>query len=341
MHLLDWPSVSDDLWEACLDRTAAHAADRGLGRRAGAAATGSAAAKEIALVFFNDSLRTRVSMEMAARQLGAGSVTVVPGQGTWGFAWGEGKMDGGEAEHIREAVAVLSRYADAVGVRLFASGTDYEADRTEARLHTFAAASSVPVVNLESAYHHPCQGLADAAVIRRHLGDARRKKFVLSWAPHPKPLPMAVPNSALFMAARLGMEVTVARPDGFGLDPVVMERARGLAAVSGGSVTESAEQDGSVEGADIVYVKAWGGVERYHDAAAEAAARASHADWIMTQKRMSTTRDGRFMHCLPVRRGVVVEDAVLDGAQTLHLDQAEHRLHAQKAILEMIWGKLP
>lgn len=335
MHLLDWPSVSDTLWEACLDRTAAHAVDRDLGRRS------AAAGKELALVFFNDSLRTRVSMEMAARQLGAGSVTVVPGQGTWGFAWGEGNMDGPEAEHIREAVAVLGRYADAIGVRLFASGTDLEADRTEAHLQTFANASSVPIVNLESAFHHPCQGLADAAVIRRHLGNPQNRKFVLSWAPHPKPLPMAVPNSALFMAARLGMDVVVARPDGFALDDGVMEQARTLARVSGGTISESSDQDGATEGADIVYVKSWGGMQRYTDPSAEAAARARHADWIMTSARMATTREGRFMHCLPVRRGVVVESDVLDGPSTLHLDQAEHRLHAQKAILEMIWGLLP
>ncbi len=333
-HLLDWPSIPDAIWEACLDRALVHATDRYSNRD-------RARDQALALVFFNDSLRTRVSMELAAQQLGADVTTVVPGQGTWGFAWGDGRMDGSEAEHIREAVAVLSRYATAIGVRLFASGTDLEADRTEARLNAFAAASSVPVVNLESAYGHPCQALADAAVVRRHLGDPRGRRFVLSWAPHPRPLPMAVPNSALLMAARLGMHVTVARPDGFALDEAVMTTARSLALASGGSVEEGADQDAAVAGADIVYVKAWGGLGRYTDPAAEAALRARHASWTMTQARMDTTRDGRFMHCLPVRRGVVVESAVLEGGATLHLDQAEIRLHAQKAILEYVWGLLP
>lgn len=338
-----------DAWGHCLDRTAAFA--RGEGARPGAPSVG--AGREVVLVFFNDSLRTRVSMEMAARGLGAGVSTVVPGQGTWGFAWGSGAMTGGEAEHIEEAVGVLSRYADVLGVRLFASGTDLKADRMDARLRQIAAAATVPVVNLESAWYHPCQALADAAVMQSlglvgesgSAGSAtsgQRAKFVLSWAPHPKPLPMAVPNSALMAAARLGMEVTVARPDGFGLDGAVMDAARAAAAGSGGSVSECSDQRAALEGADVVYAKSWGGMGRYEDPDAEAAARTGllngPASWRITRALMASTREARFMHCLPVRRGVVVDADVLSHGAAVHLDQAAYRLHAQKAILEWIWS---
>lgn len=355
-----------DAWGHCLDRTAAFA--RGEGARPGAPSVGTG--RDVVLVFFNDSLRTRVSMEMAARGLGAGVSTVVPGQGTWGFAWGNGAMTGGEAEHIEEAVGVLSRYADVLGVRLFASGTDLTADRMDARLRQIAAAATVPVVNLESAWYHPCQALADAAVLSalgfgtggeraRRADDVRggdvrgaahmarsqsagRGKFVLSWAPHPKPLPMAVPNSALMAAARLGMEVTVARPEGFGLDGAVMDAARAAAAGSGGSVSECSDQRAALEGADVVYAKSWGGMGRYEDPDAEAAARTGllhgPVSWRITRALMASTREARFMHCMPVRRGVVVDADVLSHGAAVHLDQAAYRLHAQKAILEWIWS---
>ncbi|QXD14381.1 N-acetylornithine carbamoyltransferase [Rhodocaloribacter litoris] len=331
-HLLDWHLLDDATWRRCLTAAVAH-------YRAGKTWTEAARGKSIALIFFNPSLRTRTSMELAAVQLGAHATTITPGSGTWGFAWGEGVMDGDEAEHIREAVGVLSRYYDALGVRLFASGTDYEQDRTDALLHTFARHAGVPVVNLESAFYHPCQALADAATLAtRFDGDVRGRRFVLTWAYHPKALPMAVPNSALLAAARLGMHVTVARPAGFELDEGVMETARAYAAAHGTAVEETDDPDAAYDGAEVIYAKAWGGRLRYTDPDAEAALRASHRGWRVTAERMARTRDGVFMHCLPVRRGVVVDDAVLDGPQAIHLLQAEFRLHAQKAILEHLWG---
>ena len=359
-HLLNWNEVPAGVWDACLERALAFgagAADASgaagasamAGASGGAARTGAAgpgAGREVVLLFFNDSLRTRVSMEMAARGLGAGVSTVVPGQGTWGFAWGDAPMTGTEAEHIEEAVGVLSRYADVLGVRLFASGTDLEADRTDARLRRITATASVPVVNLESAWYHPCQALADAAVLRRlgfgGGGGAGRGKFVLSWAPHPRALPMAVPNSAVLAAARLGMEVTVARPEGFGLDSAVIRAARAAAAGSGGSVTESRDQRAAFEGADVIYAKSWGGMGRYADPAAEEAARLAlvegPASWRVTAPLMAQTKNAAFMHCLPLRRGMVVDADVLRSENAVHLEQAEYRLHAQKAILEWIWS---
>ncbi|MGB1048679.1 MAG: N-acetylornithine carbamoyltransferase [Rhodothermales bacterium] len=332
-HLLDWLDIDETTWQSCIreahrfaDHRSLHA-NRFLG-------------KALGMVFFNDSLRTRVSMELAATELGANPVVVTPGSGTWGFAWEDGQaMTGGEAEHIREAVGVLSRYCHGLGVRLFAEGLDRERDVSDARLKVFAAASDVPVLNLESAARHPCQALADASVLHRTFdGNPAGKKFVLHWTWHPKALPMAVPNSTLLMASRLGMDVVVARPEGFGLDEEVMEAARRQAAAHGGSVTETTDADAAADGAHVVYAKAWGGFERYHDPSAEESRRHANRDWRVSSSRMACTDQGMFMHCLPVRRGVVVDDAVLDDGPSLHLDQAEFRLHAQKAILSMMWG---
>ncbi|MFO8099612.1 MAG: N-acetylornithine carbamoyltransferase [Salinibacter sp.] len=291
------------------------------------------------LLFMNPSLRTRTSMEGAAAHLGAHSLSLTPGDGAWALEWTEGAvMDGAAAEHVREAFGVLSRYHDALGVRVFASGTDYDADARDTRIRQVADAATVPVVNLESAWAHPCQGLADAAVLHEWLdGALAGTRFVLSWAHHPKALPMAVPNTALRMAARCGMDVTVARPDTHPLDESVVRRAEATASAAGGSVSTTTNLDAAVDGADVVYAKSWGGPLQYTDPEQEAAARAEHTDWRITADRMARTGDGAFMHCLPVRRNVVVDDAVLDGPHALHLDQAEYRLHAQKALLEYIW----
>ncbi|MEM1055662.1 MAG: N-acetylornithine carbamoyltransferase [Bacteroidota bacterium] len=328
--LTSWTDLDDETWTACLDRALYHRQQREW--------TDAPAGKALALLFLNPSLRTRASMELAAQHLGAGSVTLTPGQGTWGLAWDDTPMTGNAAEHVREAVPVLGSYADALGVRTFASLTDYDADQADAALAAVVEASPVPVVNLESARWHPCQELADAAALTETLGDPRGKKLVLSWAPHPKALPQAVPNSALLMAARLGMEVIVARPEGFGLGADVMDLARDAARRAGGSVTESSDQVISFDGAHAVYAKAWSGSLVYDAPKREAEARAANADWRITQALMNRTDRAHFMHCLPVRRGVVVDGEVLEDDRAIHLLQAEYRLHAQKAILEWIWG---
>lgn len=329
---MDWRLVDDDIWNGALDRALHH-------QQVGSEWTEHARGKSIGLIFFNPSLRTRTSMELAAAQLGAFASTLTPGAGTWKFAFGKNEvMDGDEAEHIRDAVGVLSRYYDALGVRVFASMSDYQQDRDETLMKTIMHAADVPVINLESAFYHPCQALADAATIRqRHPKSLSDKKFVLTWAYHPRPLPMAVPNSALLMAARLGMDVVVARPDEYALDGGVMAQARRYAASRGKDVLETSDADGAFDGADIVYAKAWAGPLVYESPFEEAATRARYRDWRVTAERMQRTRNGAFMHCLPVRRNVVVDDAVLDGPQAIHLTQAEFRLHAQKAILEYVW----
>ena len=330
-HLTDWTDLPDAVWEACLDRARWH--------RANPTWTRAAAGRALGLLFFNPSLRTRASMDVAAAALGAHPVTLSPGQGVWALEWRDGvTMDGEAAEHVREAVGVLSRYVSALGVRTFATLADRAADHADAAFRAIVAASDVPVVNLESARWHPCQALADAAAVSDHLGNVGGKKLVLSWAPHPKALPRAVPNSAVVMAARLGMEVVVARPPGFGLDRDVLDLARAAAARAGGSVTESEDQDTALSGAHVVYAKAWAGGAVYDDPDAEAARRAEHAGWRITEADLGRTANAAFMHCLPVRRGVVVDGDVLDGPRAIHLLQAEYRLHAQKAVLEWVWG---
>lgn len=247
-------------------------------------------------------------------------------------------MDGLEAEHVREAAGVLGRYYDTIGFRAFATMSDYEGDRSDRIIRAFAAASEAPILNLESAWAHPCQALADAATLNNHFaGETVGKRFVLSWAYHPKALPMAVPNSTLMMAARLGMDVIVSRPESHALDKGVMEDAALLAAGAGGSVSETDSYTDATSQADVIYAKAWGGPLAYSDPEAESAARAGSKDWRVTDDWMNTTNDGVFMHCLPVRRNVVVDDSVIDGPASLHLTQAENRLHAQKAILEHFW----
>lgn len=331
-HLFDWHELDEAVWAAQIAAALRH-------YRAGKTWTSAPPSRSLGLLFFNPSLRTRTSMELAGAQLGAHVTTINAGQGTWGFAWKDGEvMDGAAAEHVREAVGVLSRYYDALGVRVFASLTDYAQDRDETLMRTIIDAATVPVINLESAFYHPCQALGDAATLMTHFdGQVHGKKFVLSWAYHPKALPMAVPNSALLAAARLGMHVTVARPDGYSLDAGVMAQARRYAAQRGTTIEETADQAAAFDDAGVIYAKAWAGPLAYQDPETEAERRQSLTPWRVTSALMARTNEAALMHCLPVRRGVVVDDAVLDGPQAIHLLQAEFRLHAQKAILEYVW----
>ncbi len=295
------------------------------------------AGRILAMVFFNPSLRTRASFEAAMLRHGGHAILLEPGKGVWGFETRPGVvMDGGAAEHLVEAAAVIGRYADAVAVRAFPAGTDREAAFADPVLRGFAEHAGVPVINMESARRHPCQGLADALTIQERLGPGPRgARFVLSWTWHPNPLPTAVPVSAALNAARLGMEVTLAHPPGWELDPEDMEAIRAAVGRSGGSVEVAHDLDAALEGAHVVYAKSWGRLDLFGDPEAERAARAAHRDWRIDGRRMGLTRDGRglFMHCLPIRRNVVATDEVLDGPWSVVVDQAENRLHVQRAVL--------
>ena len=285
--------------------------------------------KSVALVFFNPSLRTRASMQVGIYELGGNAVVLEPGGTSWTLEHREGAvMDGDKTEHIAEFVRVLERYCVAIGVRTFAALKDWEEERTDPILNAFARYASVPIINLESAMHHPCQSLADMMTIREKLG-AGRKRVVLTWAWHPKALPMAVPNSFALAAAQMGHELVIAHPPGYELDEELIETARGFSSVS---VTN--DIDAAFDGAEVIYAKSWGGKQFYGDTERDLAERAQYRDkWIVNQEKMGRTNKGIFMHCLPVRRNVIVTDGVIDSASSVVIDEAENRLHVQKAVL--------
>lgn len=295
------------------------------------------AGRVLGLVFFNPSLRTRTSFEVAMLKHGGHALTIEPGKGAWAMETERGVvMDGDRAEHLIEAARVLGRYVDALGVRAFPSVPSWQHARRDAVIYGFAEHAGVPVINLESARRHPCQGLADAMTIRERLGgETSGRRFVLSWAWHPRALPTAVPVSAAIAAARLGMQVTIAHPPGFELDPDDQVAIQTVAARAGGAVETTNDLHAAVDGADVVYAKSWGSLLHFGDPDAECALRAPYKNWLINQSLMQRTRDGQaaFMHCLPVRRGVVVSDAVMDGQWSIVVQQAENRLHVQRALL--------
>jgi ornithine carbamoyltransferase len=296
------------------------------------------AGKVLGLLFFNPSLRTLASFQSGMAQLGGSSLVISPGQGSWQLETRLGAvMDGAAAEHVREAIPVLGQYVDALGIRSFAGGKDLAADLADSAFAAMAEIAerwSVPLVNLESAADHPCQALADWKTMDDLGIPARGGRFVLSWAWHPKPLPFAVPAAALHMAALRGMEVTVLRPAGYALPEPIMERARRAAALGGGSLRETADREEALAGAHVLYAKSWGAAADYGDPAAEAERRRGLRGWCVGESWFAPAAPGcRFLHCLPVRRNVVVADEVLDGPRSAVVRQAGNRLWAQMAVL--------
>jgi N-acetylornithine carbamoyltransferase len=296
--------------------------------------------KILGLLFFNPSLRTLASMQAAMMRMGGTSFVISPGQGSWQLETRLGvTMDGTAAEHVREAIPVLTGFCDGLGIRSFASGQDLAADLADSTFRDMAALSEKPVVNLESAIAHPCQGLGDWKTLDE-LGIPRRGKFVLSWANHPKPLPLAVPATAAHMAAARGMEVVVLRPDPYALPEATMEKARQAAALSGGSLRETVDRDEAMEGAHVVYAKSWSAPAHYGDGEAEDWLRRALSDWCVRESWFERAAAGaRFLHCLPVRRNVVVADEVLDGPRSAVIAQAHNRLWAQMAVLHRLMAK--
>ena len=298
--------------------------------------------KALGLLFLSPSLRTQASFQRAAAKLGLDLVQLSGGaNGVWELETEDGAvMDADKVEHVREAAAVLGRYVDVLAIRAFARFRSLPEDLADPVVNSFRRFAGVPIVNMESALWHPCQSLADWATLDQ-LGISRRAKLVLTWAWHPKPLPHAVPNSTLCMAAQRGMEVVLLRPEGYDLRPEVIAEARDLAELSGGLLTVTDDRYAAYSGAAAVYAKSWASLGSWGDPAAEAARRASLRDWRVTSSWMRRTNDARFLHCLPVRRNVVVDDDVLDGPASVVLDQAENRLHAQTALLEELFAALP
>jgi N-acetylornithine carbamoyltransferase len=292
------------------------------------------AGRSVALVFFNPSLRTRASMQIGVYELGGNAVVLEPGGNSWTLEHRQGAvMDADKTEHVAEFVRVLGRYCSAVGVRTFAALKDWECERVDPILNAFAKYSEVPIINLESAMHHPCQALADMMTIREKLGEGR-KKVLLSWAWHPKPLPMAVPNSFAVAAAQMGHDLVLAHPRGYELDNELMKTIKEQSSDAGGSIHVTSDIEQAFEAAEVIYAKSWGSRNFYGAPDKDIAERAQYrGKWIVDEQKMARTNDAIFMHCLPVRRNVIVTDGVIDSASSVVIDEAENRLHVQKAIL--------
>jgi N-acetylornithine carbamoyltransferase len=306
----------------------------------GAAESKPLAGRSVALVFFNPSLRTRASMQVGIYELGGNAVVLEPGGTSWTLEHREGAvMDADKTEHVAEFVRVLGRYCVGLGVRTFAALKNWEEERVDPILNAFARYSRVPVINLESAMHHPCQALADMMTVREKLGEGR-KRVLMTWAWHPKPLPMAVPNSFALASAQMGHDLTIVHPPGYELDEALMEEIKRQSEAGGGSLKVTNDAGEAFDGAEVVYAKSWGSRKYYGASEEDVRARAPfRSSWIVDEEKMKRTRDGIFMHCLPVRRNVIVTDGVIDSANSVVIDEAENRLHVQKAIMSELFRK--
>ena len=293
------------------------------------------AGKSLGLLFFNRSLRTRATFEIAMFQLGGQSIHLSSSADFWELESEEGKvMDGPAPEHVKDAARVLSSYLDALAIRAVPAGPKYEVDRRDAPLHAWARHATVPLINMESFFEHPCQGLADVVTLREAFGASLRGiPFTLAWTNHPSPQTPSVAHSILHAAARLGMEVRVAHPEGSELDAEILDGAREAAKRSGGSVKICYDLPEALAGTRVVYARSWGSIPLHGQPTVEAAKRSRHREWIVNGAAMRRTDKGKFMHSMPVRRNVVVTDDVLDGEDSLVYRQAANRLHSQKAVL--------
>nr|WP_298924392.1 acetylornithine carbamoyltransferase [uncultured Allomuricauda sp.] len=272
--------------------------------------------KTICLLFFNNSLRTRLSTQKAAMYLGMEVMVMNFGSEGWALEYEDGTiMNQGTSEHTKEAAQVVSQFCDVVAIRAFAKLEDKTKDEAEEVLTGFVKHASIPIVNMESSVAHPLQALADAITLSEHKTKSK-PKVVLSWAPHPKVLPHAVANSFVEMMKKQDAEFVITHPKGYELNPEITK----------GFQIEY-DQETALKNADFVYVKNWSGYMNYGEVL--------HQDtsWMMTQKKLDAAK---FMHCLPVRRNVVVEDAVLDGHQSLVVEQANNRTFSALIVLKKI-----
>ena len=276
--------------------------------------------KTIGLLFFNSSLRTRLSTQKAALNLGMNPIVMNVSGDAWGIEFGDGTiMNGNTAEHIKEAAAVVSQYCDIIAVRAFPTLTDKVKDESEHVLNSFIKYASVPIVNMESATGHPLQGLTDAITISEHAKTSK-PKVVLSWAPHIKALPHAVANSFVQAMQKMDVEFVIANPEGYNLNPEIT-----------GNTPIIHNQEEAFKNADFVYTKNWSSYNDYGKVLN------TDPDWMITKEKLG---NAKFMHCLPVRRNVVVEDAVLDSDSSLVIQQANNRTYAAQLVLKKILENL-
>ncbi len=302
--------------------------------------------KTLFMLFFNDSLRTRNSNEAAMTQLGGHAHFIDPTNIYRPALPGEDVPY--KTERIADVGRVLSEYGDALAIRIYGKATDWKYRRGHQILEEFAKWSTIPVVNLEDDIYHPCQALADWQAIDEHSnGKYKGKKYVMSYAYSGGLKPFAVPTSCVLHSTMMGMDVVFARPKGFELEEIIIQRCKEYADMFGGSFTETENMDEAFEGADFVYPKAWspraalsGPWNNFAPVNPDLAAKemAKFKDWICNQERMDLTNKALYMHCLPADRGQEVTDEVIDGPQSICFDEAGNRMHAQKALLDAIMG---
>ena len=275
--------------------------------------------KSLGMLFFNPSLRTRLSTQKAAHNLGLKTMIMNFNDEGWKLEFEDGvEMSASSSEHIKEAAAVISQYCDMVAIRAFASLNDKKTDESELVLNNFVRYSSVPIINMESATAHPLQALADAITIKENK-TSDRPKVVLTWAPHPKPLPHAVANSFIKMVKKINADFVIARPEGYSLNSKIENQIR-----------STSDQKEAFENADFVYAKNWCSYENYGKILK------SDSEWMITSEKMNLTNNAKFMHCLPIRRNVVATDNVLDGPNSLVINQAQNRIYASQLILKKL-----
>ena len=275
--------------------------------------------KTIGLLFFNPSLRTRLSTQKAAVNLGMDVIVMNFGSEGWQLEFEDGTvMNGTKSEHIKEAAQVVSQYCDIVAVRAFAKLKNREKDMQDEVINGFVKYASIPVVNMESAIGHPLQALADAITLKEHK-TPNKPKVVLSWAPHPKALPHAVANSFVEMMQLQDADFVITHPKGYELDPEITKNS-----------TIEYNQEQAFENADFIYVKNWSSYKKYGQVLK------TDADWMIDTTKMALTNNAKFMHCLPVRRNVVVADEVLDSENSVVIEQANNRTYAAQIVLKKI-----
>ena len=293
------------------------------------------AGKAVALLFFNPSLRTRTSFELGTWQMGGHAVVLEPGKSAWPMEFEFGSvMDGEAEEHIIEAAGVLSRYCDLIAIRAFPKFVDWQLDRQDKILHAFAQHASVPVINMET-ITHPCQELAHMLAVQEKIGSPKRKKYLLTWTYHPKPLNTAVANSSVLIASKFGMDVTLLCPnEEYLLDSRYMSLAEQQAKDNGGSFQVTHDIEEAYADAEIVYAKSWGAIPYFGNWEAEKPMRDQYKHFIVDEQKMALTNGGLFSHCLPLRRNIKATDAVMDSDYCFAIDEAENRIHVQKAVME-------
>jgi N-acetylornithine carbamoyltransferase len=290
--------------------------------------------KTIGLLFFRASLRTRASFEAAVGQLGGHPIDLNSSSDLWDLEVREGGiMDGAAPEHVRDAATVLSRYVDLIAIRTAPQGSSWKTDRQDAEIHSWAKHAEVPVINMESALWHPLQTLADLMTMREHFGDLPSRKLTIVWTHSPTAASPSVVNSLLHATIRSGMQVRLAHPPGYELDPEVLEEAQHLASISAGSYEITHDLADAVDGAEVVYGRSWWSLDDYGNPTLAASRRARHTDWKVDASLLARGDHAHFMHPMPVRRNLEVSDSILDGPESLVYQQAENRLHSQKALL--------